>query len=33
MKEISQYYCLPPGQGVLLKPTFADPAAVESGEK
>ena len=27
MKEISPYYCLPPGQGVLLKPTFAPPAA------
>lgn len=32
MKEISPYYCLPPGQGVLLKPTFAPPAA-EVGEK
>ncbi|WP_152100626.1 hypothetical protein [Lacipirellula parvula] len=32
MKEISPYYCLPPGQGVLLKPTFAPPAA-EVSEK
>jgi hypothetical protein len=32
IKEISPYYCLPPGQGVLLKPTFAPPAA-EASEK
>ncbi|WP_428306223.1 hypothetical protein [Lacipirellula sp.] len=32
MKEISPYYCLPPGQGVLLKPTFAPPVA-EVSEK
>ena len=32
MKEISPYYCLPPGQGLLLKPTFAPPAA-EVSEK
>lgn len=33
IKEISPYYCLPPGQGVLLKPTFAETAAAEVDAK
>ena len=33
MKVITPYYCLPPGQGVLLKPIFAEAAAVEVSAK